>query len=149
MTGSGPLTDPFGLERFVRAQTGGHEQALGESQAGHKPGHWMGFVLPQLRGLGHSGVACHDGLSGGQEPAADLAHPLPGPRLRQCLQALLTQHGHRARDIPGPADALTLPASLTPYAVVAGADQTRFAEALRHGFDGVTGAHALALLARP
>ena len=45
----------FDIERFVRAQDGGaYGQALAEIRAGRKRSHWIWFVFPQVRGLGHS-----------------------------------------------------------------------------------------------
>lgn len=50
-------TDPFHLERFVAAQTPVFATVLEELRAGRKRSHWMWFVFPQLRGLGHSSMA--------------------------------------------------------------------------------------------
>jgi len=46
--------DPFDLERFVTAQASVFPAVLAELKAGRKRTHWMWFVFPQLRGLGHS-----------------------------------------------------------------------------------------------
>ena len=51
------MTDPFDLERFVEAQAPLFERVLRELRAGRKRTHWMWFVFPQLRGLGHSSIA--------------------------------------------------------------------------------------------
>ncbi len=76
------------LQRFVDAQAGGvHERALAEVRSGRKTGHWMWFVYPQLRGLGHSATAQRYGLAGLDEAAAHLRHPVLGPRLREALEA--------------------------------------------------------------
>ena len=48
------------LLRFVHAQdsgglydgTGTYAEALQEVKAGHKRGHWMWYVFPQMKGLG-------------------------------------------------------------------------------------------------
>jgi uncharacterized protein (DUF1810 family) len=56
--------DPFELERFVSAQTAVIEQVRRELTAGHKRSHWMWFIFPQLRGLGHSATAQRYGISG-------------------------------------------------------------------------------------
>ena len=49
-----PDADPFDLNRFVTAQAPVFAAALDELKAGRKQSHWMWFVFPQLRGLGHS-----------------------------------------------------------------------------------------------
>lgn len=74
------------LDRFVRAQQGVHDQALSELRAGRKTGHWIWFMLPQLRGLGRSAMAHEYGIAGRAEAADYLAHPLLGARLRECVQ---------------------------------------------------------------
>ena len=57
-------TDPWELERFVKAQAGVHERALAELRAGRKQSHWMWFVFPQLAGLGFSSMAQRYAISG-------------------------------------------------------------------------------------
>ena len=86
--------DPFNLQRFVDAQSHGvYEQALAELRAGRKQSHWMWFIFPQHRDLGRSDMAKYYGLSGDEEAAAYLAHPLLGPRWRECV-AEVEQHRH-------------------------------------------------------
>jgi uncharacterized protein (DUF1810 family) len=83
------VDDTDRLQRFVDAQAGGtYERALGELRAGRKTSHWMWFVLPQVAGLGRSSTAQHYALSGLDEARAYLAHPVLGPRLRECAEAL-------------------------------------------------------------
>ena len=85
MTGA----DPFDLERFVQAQAGVHERALAELAAGRKQSHWMWFVFPQARGLGHSPMAQRYGVGSLAEARAYLAQPVLGPRLIACSEAAL------------------------------------------------------------
>ena len=70
-----------------------YEAALAELRAGRKQGHWMWFIFPQHRDLGRSAMAKFYGLSGAEEAATYLAHPLLGPRWRECLAAV---EGHLA-----------------------------------------------------
>ena len=81
--------DAFDLDRFVRAQdsAGTYAAALGELRAGAKRGHWMWFVLPQVAGLGHSATAREYAVSGSRSRAY-LRHPVLGPRLLECAEAL-------------------------------------------------------------
>ena len=77
------------LQRFVDAQADGtYAQALAELRAGRKQSHWMWFVLPQVAGLGRSSTAQHYALDGLDEARAYLAHPVLGPRLRECAAVL-------------------------------------------------------------
>jgi uncharacterized protein (DUF1810 family) len=57
------LKDPFDLQRFVSAQNPVYDQVCTELRAGRKEGHWMWFVFPQLRGLGHSAMATKFGIA--------------------------------------------------------------------------------------
>jgi uncharacterized protein (DUF1810 family) len=74
-------TDLFDLERFVTAQGPVFPTVFAELKAGRKRTHWMWFVFPQLRGLGHSSMATFYGIASLHEARAYLAHPLLGARL--------------------------------------------------------------------
>ena len=56
--------DPFDLARFVTAQADVFDRAVEELRAGRKRSHWMWFVFPQLKGLGHSPTAPRQGPEG-------------------------------------------------------------------------------------
>jgi uncharacterized protein (DUF1810 family) len=112
------LADPFDLNRFVIAQAGGvYEQALAELKGGRKRSHWMWFIFPQHRDLGHSSTAKFFGLAGVEEARDYARHPLLGKRLRDCAKALLP---HLATTSPeailGPIDALKLRSSMEIFA---------------------------------
>lgn len=134
------------LERFVQAQDGVHEQALGELKAGRKTGHWMWFVLPQLRGLGRSSTAQHYGIADRAEAEAYLAHPLLGERLRGCVQAMLAHRGRSAESILGEVDALKLRSCLTLFDAVSPSPVNIFRDALDAFYGGQPDATTLALL---
>lgn len=124
--------DPFGLQRFVEAQSGGvYEQALGELISGRKLSHWMWFIFPQHVDLGRSPTAKRFGLSGVEEAQAYLRHPVLGNRLKACCDAILPHlhEGTTAEFIFGHVDAMKLKSSMEIFAA---ADRTerRFAEVL-------------------
>ena len=123
-------TDAFDLERFVEAQAGTYQRALTELRDGSKRSHWMWFIFPQLRGLGASTMAQTYGIAGLAEARAYLAHPLLGPRLLECVQALLGHAGRSAEAILGGIDALKLRSCLTLFARAA-PDVPEFAQALQ------------------
>ncbi len=128
--------DPFDLERFVAAQdSGDYDDALAELRAGRKRSHWMWFVFPQLAGLGHSAQAQRYGVTGLDEARAYLAHPVLGPRLVACAQALTGLPGDDPVDVMGGIDALKLRSSMTLFAV-ADPDQPVFRAVLDQYFDG-------------
>ena len=109
------MSDPFNLQRFVDAQASGvYEQALGELRAGEKRSHWIWFIFPQHRDLGRSHFAKLYGLSGEEEAQAYLAHPLLGPRYRECVAAVRahTQAGKSLEAIFGELDAMKFRSSV-------------------------------------
>jgi uncharacterized protein (DUF1810 family) len=108
----------FNLQRFVDAQNGGiYEQALSELRTGKKSSHWMWFIFPQHRDLGRSATAKFYGFSGNEEAAAYLAHPLLGPRLRECVAAVRAQldMGNSLEAIFGNADAMKYRSSMAIF----------------------------------
>ncbi len=80
---------PDGLARFVAAQDPVYDDVVAELAAGRKRSHWMWFVFPQLAGLGRSDMAQRYAITGLSEARAYLAHPVLGPRLVACADALL------------------------------------------------------------
>jgi len=124
------------LDRFLDAQDGGvFERALGELQQGRKRSHWMWFILPQLRGLGHSETSRFYGLSGLTEAADYLAHPVLGDRLLVVCDVLADWPHLGAEAVLGSVDAMKLRSCLTLFAAVPNAPPI-FAELLRSYFDG-------------
>ncbi len=121
--------DVFDPNRFVQAQTSTYQRALAELRDGSKRSHWMWFIFPQLRGLGASAMAQTYGIAGLAEARAYLAHPLLGPRLLECVQALLGHVGRSAESILGGIDALKLRSCLTLFAQAA-PDEALFGQAL-------------------
>jgi uncharacterized protein (DUF1810 family) len=109
------------LSRFLDAQAGGtYERALAELRAGRKRGHWIWFVLPQVAGLGLSETSRFYAIAGLQEARDYLAHPVLGPRLVACAQALLDLPGDDAVAVLGPVDAVKLRSSMTLFAAAGG-----------------------------
>ncbi len=127
----------FDLERFVAAQDGGgtYEQALGELRAGRKSSHWMWFVFPQIEGLGRSPMAQTYAIFSLEEARAYLEHPVLGPRLRDCADALLGLDTDDAVAVMGPIDAIKLRSSITLFARADPADD-RFPGVLRKFYAG-------------
>jgi uncharacterized protein (DUF1810 family) len=107
--------DPFDLVRFLREQRGTHEHAVRELRQGRKTGHWIWFEFPQLRGLGSSEMARRFGISGLAEARAYLEHPVLGPRLLECCDALLVHADRRASEILGELDAMKVRSSMTLF----------------------------------
>lgn len=138
--------DSFDLQRFVDAQEGTFDIALGEVRAGEKRSHWMWFIFPQLGALGRSPTATFYGIRSIDEARAYLAHPLLGPRYRQVVEAMMSWAGKRhAVAILGSIDAMKLRSSLTLFQQASG--EPSLAQALAAFFDGPD-AQTLELLRR-
>ena len=126
---------PNTLDRFLDAQEGIYDVALSELVRGRKQSHWMWFIFPQLRGLGRSAMSHHYGIADPDEARRYLAHPVLGPRLIRCAQAVLDHQGVSAEAIFGPVDAGKLRSSATLFAAVPGAPDV-FDRILRAFFEG-------------
>jgi uncharacterized protein (DUF1810 family) len=129
------MNDPYTLQRFVDAQASVYEQVRSELRAGRKSGHWMWFIFPQIRGLGHSRMAEIFALDSMEEAAAYLAHSVLGPRLRECTQLMIQAQGRTLEEILGIPDNLKFRSSMTLFAQ-ATTDNAVFVEALRIYCDG-------------
>jgi len=139
------------LDRFLHSQSGGrgatYEQALAELRAGWKTSHWIWYVLPQLRALGRSATAREYGLADRAEAAAYLSHPVLGPRLLECVSAMLAHEHLRAEEILGAVDAMKFRSCLTLFESVA-PEPGLFRQALEHFYGGQRDALTLELLNR-
>jgi uncharacterized protein (DUF1810 family) len=127
----------FELDRFVAAQEGVYEGALRELRAGRKTGHWIWFVFPQLAGLGRSETSRFYGIEFLDEARAYLDHPVLGPRLRECVDAVLAVPSGVTTDaIFGSLDAMKVRSSMTLFHRAAPADPL-FGEVLERFYAGV------------
>lgn len=139
--------DPFDLDRFVQAQSRNYGQALNEIRAGQKESHWMWYVFPQIAGLGFSPTSRKFAMRSRDEAAAYLEHPVLGPRIVECAEALLAlPPGTPAEHVFGWPDHMKLRSSVTLFAQVAPPDSV-FARVLDRYFAGEPDAKTLRLLA--
>jgi uncharacterized protein (DUF1810 family) len=143
-----PNLDPSlstSLDRFLRAQDPVIDTVRTELRAGRKLTHWMWFIFPQLRGLGHSSMAQYYGLADLAEARTFLAHETLGPRLRNCTDILMSIGDRNAYQIFGSPDDLKLCSCLTLFTQVA-EDHSPFDEALHRFFKGQHDHHTKKLL---
>ena len=138
------MTDSFDLQRFVDAQAPIYAQVCKELRAGRKESHWMWFIFPQIAGLGQSPTSIHFAIGSLAEASSYLAHPVLGPRLRECAALALDVEGRTARQIFGPVDELKFCSSMTLFAKVA--EAAVFQQCLDKYFGGAPGPATLAKL---
>jgi uncharacterized protein (DUF1810 family) len=141
------MSDPFDLQRFVDAQDRVYETALAELTAGNKRSHWMWFVFPQVAGLGLSPTAQHYAIRSLDEARDYLAHPILGPRLRECTAAVMAHSDRSAHHVFGSPDDLKFRSSMTLFTEAAPEDPL-FRAALGKYFDGDPDARTLEILRR-
>ncbi|MEF3367436.1 DUF1810 domain-containing protein [Methylocystis sp. 9N] len=127
--------DPYDLARFVAAQDPIYAQARAELASGRKQSHWMWFVFPQIEGLGGSAMAQAYAIRSREEALAYFAHPILGPRLKECVRLVNGVEGRSAREIFGHPDDLKFRSSMTLFAAIA-PQEPLFAQALEKYYAG-------------
>ena len=142
---AGDHADPFDLERFVTAQLPVYPQVCLELARGRKTSHWMWFVFPQLKALGHSATAQQYGISGRDEALAYWQHALLGARLRECTALVLQVQGRTLHQIFGSPDDLKFVSCMTLFGAVA-PEEPAFAQAIARLAGGRADARTLGLL---
>ncbi len=139
------MDDPYNLRRFVDAQQAVYETVCRELRQGRKRSHWMWFIFPQVRGLGHSEMAQKFAISSRDEAKAYLAHPVLGPRLRECSRIVADLEGKSVEDIFGYPDDRKFRSSMTLFAQTA-KDNEIFRRCLEKYFQGEPDSLTLAAL---
>ncbi len=140
------MADPHNLQRFVDAQARIYEDVREELENGQKESHWMWFIFPQIAGLGRSSTSVRYAISSLDAAKAYLAHPVLGPRLRECAKLVLDVEGRTARDIFGPVDEMKFRSSMTLF-MQAAPEEPLFAECLQKFFGGEADPATLDILA--
>jgi uncharacterized protein (DUF1810 family) len=125
----------YDLDRFVAAQDPVYATVLSELRTGRKRSHWMWFVFPQVAGLGRSAMAQQYAIRSSDEAAAFLAHPVLGPRLRECASLAAAADDKPVGEIFDPPDDRKFQSSMTLFADVA-PDEAVFQACLDKYFDG-------------
>ena len=127
----------YDLDRFLKAQDSGwatYPETLNEIKGGHKSGHWIWYIFPQIKGLGHSHNSEFYGISSKEEAKAYLKHPELGRRLREITGALLECTNPSAYNILGFPDVLKVQSCMTLFDLVSPNDI--FDEVLEKYYEG-------------
>lgn len=123
------------FDDFIQAQNTIYPTFIRELTEGQKRTHWMWFVFPQVKGLGHSRMARRFALESLEQAKEYLKHDVLGVRLIECAELLLLHPDKSALDIFGSPDNLKLQSSLTLFAFAAG-NNCIFEQLLYQFFDG-------------
>jgi uncharacterized protein (DUF1810 family) len=110
--------DPYDLRRFVQAQENAYEPALSEIRSGRKRSHWIWYIFPQIDGLAFSSTSKFYAIKSLAEAEAYLAHPLLGPRLMECAEAVVRIESRSATEIFGSPDDMKVRSCATLFAAV-------------------------------
>ena len=143
----GDKGDPYNLDRFLRAQEDDYQQVLSEIQSGRKRSHWMWYIFPQYDGLGFSWTSKQYAIKSIAEAEAYLSHLVLGPRLVECMEAVIRINGKSAFEIFGSPDDMKLRSCATLFACVSPSGSV-FERLLARYYKGVPDSNTLQLLGK-
>jgi uncharacterized protein (DUF1810 family) len=130
-----PMKDEYNLQRFIEAQDQVYAAVLDELRTGEKRGHWMWYIFPQIKGLGHSAMAQKFAIPSQEEAKAYLEHPVLGSRLRECTRLVVNVEGRSAEQIFYYPDNLKFRSCMTLFMDITGNNHI-FQDALLKYFEG-------------
>ncbi len=139
------MTHTAEFDHFVKAQEPVYGQVLLELAEGRKQTHWMWFVFPQLRGLGHSAAAERYALDSVAQAERYLAHEILGPRLVGCTRLVLAIPNPDPQAIFGYPDWMKFRSSMTLFSQCSHGREA-FSEAIARCFSGAPDETTLRLL---
>lgn len=122
------------LERFLEAQEQTYDIALNEIRSGRKRSHWMWFIFPQVKGLGHSSTTQRYAIQDRKEAEDYLNHPVLSKRLIEISEALLKLDIDDVSKIFDRPDDLKLKSSMTLFYLIS--QKAVFKSVLEKFFDG-------------
>lgn len=123
------------LNRFLEAQKYSYETALEEVKKGKKMSHWMWYIFPQIKGLGHSETAIYYEIKSLEEAKAYLEHDVLRNRLLQLTDELLLLTTNNPIEIFGYVDAMKLKSCMTLFEYIS--DIENFGKVLEKFYQGL------------
>lgn len=129
--------ESYDIQRFIKAQEqpyDGYQQALSEIQQGRKTSHWIWYIFPQIKGLGHSYMSNYYGISCLEEAQEYMADEVLSARLRKITNALLSHKDKTSKEILGYIDDMKVRSCMTLFDTVCPDDI--FREVLNQFYDG-------------
>ena len=125
----------YDLSKFLKAQKNSYEIALTEIKNGRKTSHWIWFIFPQLKILGHSPTAKFYGIADLNEAKEYLSDETLRKNLLEISQELLNLPGNDIKKIMGYPDDLKLKSSMTLFELAEPTCEI-FKKVLEKYFDG-------------
>lgn len=107
----------YNLDRFIKAQKRDYSTALAEIKAG-KQTHWVWYILPQIKGLGHSETAQYYSIQSADEVKAYLDNEYLHNNLIKICNELLKLKSNDILEIMGFPDNLKLCSSMTLFHLI-------------------------------
>ena len=123
------------LNLFLEAQKYSYETALEEVKKGKKMSHWMWYIFPQIKGLGHSETAIYYEIKSLEEAKAYLEHDVLRNRLLQLTDELLLLTANNPIEIFGYVDAMKLKSCMTLFEYIS--DIENFGKVLEKFYQGL------------
>ncbi len=105
----------YEISRFMKAHQSDYQRALSEIKNGKKVSHWMWYIFPQMKGLGHSPMSEYYSIRDLDEARAYLADPVLGKHLTEICEALLSLDTDDATEVMGQPDDRKLKSSMTLF----------------------------------
>ncbi|NRD70634.1 DUF1810 domain-containing protein [Psychrobacter okhotskensis] len=134
------------FDDFIQAQNTIYSSVIKELTEGRKRTHWMWFIFPQVKGLGHSTMARRFAIESLEQAKAYLGHDVLGARLRECAELLLLHPDKSALEIFGSPDNLKLHSSLTLFTLASPNKKCVFDDLLDQYFEGSYDINSIRLL---
>ena len=114
------MNDKYHIDRFYEVHINHFDIALKEIQSGRKTSHWMWYIFPQLKFLGHSYNAVYYGLENEEEAKVFYEDEYLGDNFRKICRALLECESDDALEVMGYPDNLKLWSSMTLFYIATG-----------------------------
>ena len=124
------------FDDFIQAQNTVYPSVIKELTEGRKRTHWMWFIFPQVKGLGHSTMARRFAIESLEQGKEYLQYDVLGARLIECAELLLLHPDKSALAIFGSIDTLKLHSSLTLFTLASSNKKCVFDELLDQYFEG-------------
>ncbi|WP_201632186.1 DUF1810 domain-containing protein [Psychrobacter immobilis] len=134
------------FDDFIQAQNTIYPSVIKELTEGRKRTHWMWFIFPQVKGLGHSTMARRFAIESLEQAKEYLQYDVLGARLIECAELLLLHPDKSALEIFGSPDNLKLHSSLTLFTLASPNKKCVFDDLLDQYFEGSYDINSIRLL---